>query len=161
MVHSESVNLMVSFFLVAGIVIPFVYTQLDFKNRSFAINFQEFINQNHLHPSITEKWKNHQIGVDQEQNKLLYYRNGHYPLQTIIDLNQVKNISLHEHSHLKKMGRSKLEVVDYVGVKIQFTDSKLPAKMLEIYDEKLALALTAERSIANKWLQILQSRIHN
>lgn len=161
MVHSESVNLMVSFFLVAGITIPFAYTKLDFKNPFFAKTFQDFIHQNHLHPSITEKWKNHQLGYDQEQNKLLYYRNGHYPLHTIIDLNQVKNISLHEHSHFKKMGKSKHEVVDYVGVKIQFMDSKLPAKMLEIYDEKLVPALTAERSIATKWLSILQNRINS
>lgn len=159
MIHSESVNLMVSFFLVVGLAIPFAYTKFNFQNLPKTANFQDFITQNNFKLSKVEKWKNHQMGFDSENNKLIYFRNGNYPLQTIIDLKEVKNISIHEHSHSIGTGRSKHEVIDYLGVKLQFLDTNHPAKMLEIYDQKLFPSMTAEKAIAKKWIGILQDRI--
>jgi len=159
MIHSESVNLMVSFFLIVGITLPFAYRKINLKNRPMTLDFQDFIKQNQLNISLAEKWKNHQIAFDPNKNKLLYYRFGNYPEQTLIDLNKVKNISIQEHTHTSGKGIAKHEVIDYLAVKFQFFDSNHPAKMLEIYDEKSSPTLTSERTIATKWLSVLKNQI--
>ncbi|MBN3582267.1 hypothetical protein JYB64_07690 [Algoriphagus aestuarii] len=160
MIHSESVNLMVSFFLLVGLAIPFAYTKFNFQNLPKNTDFQDFISQNNFKLTKVEKWKNHQLGIDAEKNKLVYFRNGNYPVQTIIDLKEVKNISIDEHCHSTGSGRLKHEIIDYLGVKVQFTDANHPAKMLEIYDQKLFPSMTAEKAIAKKWIGILQERIN-
>ena len=159
MIHSESVNLMVSFFLVVGITLPFAFSKFNIFNQTTAPDFQDYIKQNHLNINKVEKWKNHQIGFDSIQNKLLYQRFGNFPELSLIDLNEVKNISIHEHTHMSGNGIAKHEVVDYLGVKLQFYDLNHPAKMLEFYDEKLSPSLTSERMIATKWLRVLQEKI--
>ncbi|WP_296697894.1 hypothetical protein [Algoriphagus sp.] len=161
MIHSESVNLMVSFFLVVGIALPFAFNKFNLFNHSSTPNFQDYIERNHLKITKIEKWKNHQIGFDSVQNKLLYQRLGNYPELSLIDLNEIKKISIHEHRHVSGNGISKYEVTDYLGVKLQYYDLNHPAKMLEFYDEKLSPSMTSERSIATKWLSVLQEQIKN
>lgn len=159
MIHSESVSLMVSFFLIVGITLPFAYSKFSLNHRKMASSFNDFIFQNHMKPTVIEKWKNHQLGFDSEQNKLLYFRNGHYPIQTVIDLKEIKDISIHEHSHSSGKGKYKHEVMDYLGVKLQYLDETHPPKMLEIYDGKLFPKISSERIIAKKWLNLLQNQI--
>lgn len=160
MVHSEPVNLMVSFFLTVGIILPFAYTSYKAKIKNpLASNFQEFTELHHLHPTMIEKWKNHQLAFDADQNKLLYFRQGNYPQQSVINLKEVKNISIQEYTHTSGTGKYKHDVMDYLGVKLQFIDESHPPKMLEIYDGKLFPSISSERSIAKKWLEILQKQI--
>ena len=108
---------------------------------------------------MVEKWKNHQLAFDENQNKLLYFRQGNYPQQTVINLKEIKDISIQEYTHSAGTGKYKHDVMDYLGVKLQFIDESHPPKMLEIYDGKLFPSISSERSIAKKWLEILKRQI--
>lgn len=123
-------------------------------------NFDEFTRTKNIHLDQVQSWRNHySIGLDHEKNLLVYCRHGHYPVQTIVDLNLVDHVSLDSHFKEISSRQEKRKKLEYLDLVIHFKDSKKGSKSLPIYDESEVQQLADEYAIAKKWVNHIQQRI--
>ncbi len=162
MLDIDPVTLIVSSILLMAFIVPFAYQAIKVKKASkvLASNFLDFVKDAGINPVQIEKWRNHYtLGLDPSQNKLVYFRYGDYPEQTVVDLKEVKRISLQEKNRPVMVGKEKRNILDYLAIQFHFIDSNHLPKTLEIYDGELFSDHAGERVIANKWIEILSRQL--
>lgn len=162
MITIDSAALIVSSFYFSGFVAPFAIHSYKIKNYKHEqdVNFEALSEESHTHPEKSERWRNHyQLGIDSTNKKLLYCRYGHYPTQTVLNLEDYNKVSIQEKFHHVQVNKEKRTIVDYVALQFHPKDSKGASKTLEIYDGNMFSDLAGERVLAKKWKGLIESQL--
>jgi len=162
MTDIDPVTLVVSALLLMIFVAPFVYQ--SFKNKNILslqqATFSEFAERQNVRPTLHEQWRNHyHLGIDPEAKKVVYHRFGSYPEQTIIDLKEVKRVSVQEKSRLVIVGKEKRFIIDYLALQFHFKDESHSPKTLETYDGDLYSDMAGERGLTMRWKENIEKLI--
>lgn len=145
------------------ISLPFLYYLRKFKHQrstSGTESSPEFPSTRQLALSKVQRWRNHyMLGLDLNQNVLVYHRYGHYPAQVTINLNEVDHTSIDAHYEDVMVGKSKLKKLGYLDILLHFKDSSRPAKSITIYDEGQIPKVADELYIADNWVSIINRHL--
>lgn len=162
MISIDPVTLAVTSIAMMASASPFVYYSYKLKKISSAnlASFEEFSFSNNVIPTLHERWRNHyHLGLDSQYKKLVYYRFGSYPEQSLIDLKEVHKISIQEKIRRVQAGKEKRYILDFLALQFHFKDLKHAPKTIEIYDGELFTNVAGERGIAEKWQKILENQL--
>lgn len=135
-----------------------VYNRLQEKT---AVDYvQDSTSTRRLVLSKVQKWRNHyMLGLDIDQNVLVYHRFGHYPAQVSINLNEVDHTSIDVHYEDVIIGKSKLKKLGYLDILLHFKDSSRPAKSITIYDSGQIAKVADELYIADNWVSTINRHL--
>ncbi|MEP1953998.1 MAG: hypothetical protein ABJ333_04335 [Algoriphagus sp.] len=152
-------TLLVSAVCFMAFTAPFIYQAL--KNKKSLMlqqgTFTEFAASNNVKPTQHEHWRNHyHLGVDTEAKKVIYHRFGSYPEQSVIDLNDIKSVSLQEKNRVVVVGKEKRFIIDYLALQFHFKDPSHSPKTIETYDGKLYSDMAGERGLTERWKQKIE-----
>ena len=141
---------------------PFIYYSYKIKKLTTAnlASFEEFSTSNNVSPTQHERWRNHyHLGLDSQSKKLVYYRFGSYPEQSVVNLKEVNKVSIQEKNRHIQVGKEKRIVLEFLALQFHFKDSSHSPKTIEIYDGELFTDVAGERGIAEKWQRILEKNM--
>lgn len=160
----EPAILIVSALLIVGFVSPLAFQ--SFKNKTKLslqqASFSEFAEMNNTKPTLHEQWRNHyHLGIDTEAKKVVYHRFGSYPEQTVIDLNQVKKVSVQEKNRVVIVGKEKRFIIDYLALQFHFKDESHPPKTIETYDGELYSDMAGERGLTVRWKENIEKLLQS
>lgn len=163
MIDIDMATLLVSAFFLMAFIAPFVI-QKQKQNQLIKkqdLSFHELAESMKLKLTKTEKWRNHyQIGIDQNEKKLIYSRFGDFPSQEVIDLKTVKACTIDQKVRKVKVGKENVLVTDFLALTLHFTNPDQPSKNLEFYDSDQFPDLVGEKVLAQNWNQIILQQIH-
>jgi hypothetical protein len=144
------------------ISLPYLYYVLKSKEEKSAGTEarQDSISTRQLVLSKVQKWRNHyMLGLDPNQNVLVYQRYGNYPAEMTINLNEVDHTSIDIHYEDVTVGKSKVKKLGYLDILLHFKDSSRPAKSITIYDEEQIPRVADELFIADSWVSTINSQL--
>lgn len=99
------------------------------------------------------------LGLDLNQNVLVYCRYGYYPQQLHINLSEVDHASVDARYEEVHVGKSKMKKLGYMDILLHFKDHSRPAKSLTIYDEGQIRNVADEPFIAENWVWTINQQI--
>nr|WP_287938628.1 hypothetical protein [Algoriphagus sp.] len=130
------------------------------KEKNNAVSFQEFTLTEGLHLDKIQSWRNHYtLGLDSQQNILVYCKHGQFPVQTSVRLDAVDHVSLDSHYREVRAGNERRQKLEYLDLVLHFKDPSKPSKSIPIYDEDEVQDLADEYAIAKKWLTYLKHHL--
>lgn len=144
------------------ISLPYLYYLLKSRNqeKTSTETFQEFTNSRKLVLGKIQKWRNHYIlGLDLDQNILVYCRYGYYPQQMHINLDEVDHTTIDARYEEVNVGKSKMKKLGYLDILLHFKDQSKPPKSLTIFDEGQIRNVVDEPFIAQNWVWIINQQI--
>ncbi len=149
----DPVTLSVSALCLVGFIAPLVLQSFKNKNKLTLqqATFTEFADKHNARPTLHEQWRNHyHLGIDPDAKKVIYHRFGSYPEQTVIDLEEVKKVSVQEKSRVVMVGKEKRFIIDYLALQFHFKDESHSPKTIETYDGELYSDMAGERGLTEK-----------
>lgn len=130
------------------------------KENKYTHSFQEFTAKKNVILDKVQKWKNHYIlGLDTERNMLIYYKYGQFPSEVTVNLEEVDHVSLDVHYEELHNGNKRSKRPEYLNILLYFKDPKRAVKSISVYDKKEVSKLDDEFSIANYWVQTINSHL--
>ncbi|REG94213.1 hypothetical protein [Algoriphagus antarcticus] len=156
----DPMTLIVSALLIVAFASPLIFQRFKNKNKLILqqATFSEFAEMNNARPTLHEQWRNHyHLGIDTESKKVVYHRFGSYPEQTVIDLNEVKKVSVQEKSRVVIVGKEKRFIIDYLALQFHFKDESHSPKTLETYDGDLYSDMAGERGLTERWKEKIEN----
>jgi hypothetical protein len=159
MTDIDPMTLIVAAVCLMAFAAPFIYQNFKNKNNLSLqqATFSEFAASNNVKPTQHEQWRNHyHLGVDSEAKKVIYHRFGSFPEQSVIDLKDVKSISLQEKSRVIVVGKEKRVIIDYLALQFHFKDASHSPKTIETYDGDLYSDMAGERGLTKRWKENIE-----
>jgi hypothetical protein len=144
------------------ISLPYLYYMLKFNesDRTVEESRQRSRSTRQLVLSKVQKWRNHyMLGLDANQNVLVYQRYGHYPAEETINLDEVDHTSIDIHYEDVTVGNSKVKKLGYLDILLHFKDGSRPAKSITIYDKGQIPKVADELFIADSWVSTINSQL--
>lgn len=142
--------------------LPYVYYIIKSREKesTFAHSFQEFTSNKKVILDKVQKWRNHYIlGLDTDRNVLIYYKYGQFPSEVTVNLEEVDHASLDVHYEDLHQGNERSRRPEYLNILLYFKDPKRAVKSISVYDKKEVAKLDDELSIANYWVQTINSHL--
>lgn len=144
------------------ISLPYLYYIIKSREKEskYAHSFQEFTSTRNVVLDKVQKWRNHYIlGLDSERNMLIYYKYGQFPSEVTVNLEEVDHASLDVHYEVLTTGNQRNRRPEYLNILLYFKDPKRAVKSITVYDKKEVAKLDDELSIANYWVQTINSHL--
>lgn len=130
------------------------------KENKFTPSFQEFTAKKNVILDKVQKWRNHYIlGLDSDQNMLIYYKYGQFPSEVTVNLEEVDHVSLDVHYEEFRDGNERSRRPEYLNILLYFKDPNRAVKSISVYDKKEIAKLDDELSIGNYWVQTINSHL--
>ena len=139
----------------------YIYKRRSKQNKMKILNFfNQTVLDKEMEVSQFGFWRDrYLIGLDVRKRKLLYIDYAERPFETLVELDEVKAIELHERSHEVGFGSDKRKILDYLDLTFYFKGPQNSSVSLEFYDGEMYSDLEGEMPLCRKWLTILKPLI--
>lgn len=138
------------------IIIPFFLASQKEKRKLLLLKkqFKLYANKYGIDLTISDSWKNREIGMDEDLHKLLFKRKQDQTShEVLINLNEVKSVSIHC-THMKN--HSDTGLIDTIDLIFDFK-TKREKEELSFYVSEEQVQLTLELELAEKWKRMCDS----
>jgi hypothetical protein len=155
-------TLIMSIIFLISISSPFVYYSLKSKKqlKLLTTSFYDFASSIGAKPTKIETWRNEYcLGYDPISKIVVYLRIGSNSDQSFVNLSDVKEVSIHEKTHLVESSVEKRNVLDYIGIRFYFKELRKQEKSLEIYESETFSGQDGETILAKKWADYLRKEL--
>jgi hypothetical protein len=143
---------------------PFVYYSFKSKKQLKLLTrtFLDFASSIGAKPTKIETWRNeYWLGYDPVSKIVVCLRIDSKSNQSFFKLSDVKEISIHEKTHLVESSVEKRNVLDYIGIRFYFKDVRKQEKSLELYESETFSGQDGEVVLAKKWADYLREQLTN
>lgn len=153
----------ISVILIASVFVPFFI--IDFSGKSGIKQMKKLFKleqvKNNLKLTEQENWGNTFIGVDREQNKMLFMKFSEVdPSIHLIDLSKIQVCEIDSKIASVKTKMKKENILQKLNLRISPKDTRYPEVILNFYDSEGIYGEDFEVARAEKWKIILKSCIN-
>lgn len=146
------------------LIVSFPYLFYILKSKRIAkdnsLSFQEFTLSQNLNLDKIQSWRNHyMLGLDSSKNTLVYGRQGQFPAQTLVRLDEIDHVRLESFYREVKERNERRQKLEHLYLVLHFKDSAKLPKSIPIYDADEVQSLADEIAIAHKWLNYLKDQL--
>ncbi|SFT92637.1 hypothetical protein SAMN04489724_2891 [Algoriphagus locisalis] len=159
----EPVTLIMSCLLMCAFSVPFIYNGQKNKKieKKLLINLKELASQKGANPTEVETWRfRYAMGLDQQENILVYLRQDSESLSYSLNLAEYKNVQLikkYQESNGKELNH---KLPEYVGLQLNPKNASQEPVTLEIFDAEMYSDLNGETVLADKWVAIINKQVN-
>lgn len=142
--------------------LPYLYylSKSREKESKLTHSFQEFTTEKNVVLNKIQKLSNQYIlGLDTERNVLIYYKYGQFPSEVTVNLEEIDHATLDVHYEESNHGNGRSKRPEYLNILLHFKDPHRAVKSISVYDKKEVLKWNDELSIANNWVQTINSQL--
>ncbi|MFT4832475.1 MAG: hypothetical protein ACI815_002130 [Psychroserpens sp.] len=153
----------ISLILVASVFVPFFIIDLSGKSgvKQMRKLFKLELIRNNMKLTEQENWGNTFIGIDKEQEKMLFIKFLEVgPTIHLIDLSKMQACEIDSKVDTFKTKFKKETILQKLNLKIASMDSKNPEAILNFYDADGIYAEDFEMARAEKWKTIVKGFIN-
>lgn len=143
--------------------VPFIYNGQKNKKieKKLLINLKELASQKGANPTEVETWRfRYAMGLDQQENILVYLRQDSESLSYSLNLAEYKNVQLikkYQESNGKELNH---KLPEYVGLQLNPKNASQEPVTLEIFDAEMYSDLNGETVLADKWVAIINKQVN-
>lgn len=153
----------ISLVLVASVFLPFFI--IDFSGKSGIKQMKKLFEleqvKNNLKLTEQENWGNTFIGIDREQNKMLFMKFSEVePSIHLIDLSKIQACEIDSKIASVKTKIKKENILQKLNLKISPKDTRNPEEILNFYDSEGIYGEDFEMVRAEKWKTNVKSYIN-